>query len=453
MGNKKNRASHGNSHRHVYTRRWPTKKSTPLKSCKMRKQKKHTKNILPLDGSRIINLSQLQQYIHELTAHAAQCPGEITLCGELRDGLASVIESRCGACNHTIQFDTSLKVKGPTGYRRWECNLAAVWGQMSTGGGHSNLEGNMSVLGIPVMAKKNFIQTERCIGEWWKQQLQESMKEAGREEKALAEENGEFHQGVPAITVIVDGGWSKRSHRHSYNAKSGVAIIIGKRTRKLLYIGVRNKFCSSCSKGISEDKHTCFKNWDESSSQMEADIILEGFKQAEEVHGLRYIRFIGDGDSSVHSTLVVGVPVWGKDIQKMECANHCCKCYRSSLEKLVQSHSEYRGKGGLTQKMRKRLTCAARCAIRMRSKESDKSKAIRLLAEDLKNGPFHCFGQHDKCSIDFCSSARDRAVLTEISSTNTGDEREDIDEDDLTSDDDLRRKCIELLYLQCEVNK
>ena len=36
--------------------------------------------------------------------------------------------------------------------------------------------------------------------------------------------------GYPAITVIVDGGWSKRSHKHSYNAKSGVAIIIGKQT-------------------------------------------------------------------------------------------------------------------------------------------------------------------------------------------------------------------------------
>ena len=37
----------------------------------------------------------------------------------------------------------------------------------------------------------------------------------------------EYHDGVPAITVIVDGGWSKRSHKHSYNAKSEVAIIIG----------------------------------------------------------------------------------------------------------------------------------------------------------------------------------------------------------------------------------
>ena len=67
------------------------------------------------------------------------------------------------------------------------------------------------------------------------------MAEAGREEKQLAEDRGDYHEGVPSITVIVDGGWSKRSHRHSYNANSGVAIIIGKETGKILFIGVRNK--------------------------------------------------------------------------------------------------------------------------------------------------------------------------------------------------------------------
>ena len=64
------------------------------------------------------------------------------------------------------------------------------------------------------MTKNSFIQTERGIGEWWRQELHESMAAAGKEEKRLAEHRGDYHQGVPAITVIVDGGWSKRSHKH-----------------------------------------------------------------------------------------------------------------------------------------------------------------------------------------------------------------------------------------------
>ncbi len=34
------------------------------------------------------------------------------------------------------------------------------------------------------------------------------MLDAGKE---VTEERGSFHEGIPAITVIVDGGWSKRS--------------------------------------------------------------------------------------------------------------------------------------------------------------------------------------------------------------------------------------------------
>ena len=71
-----------------------------------------------------------------------------------------------------------------------------------------------------------FINIERGIGEQWKQKLHESMVEAGKEEKSLAEERGDFHEGMPAITVVL--GWSKHSHKHFCNAKSGVAIIIGR---------------------------------------------------------------------------------------------------------------------------------------------------------------------------------------------------------------------------------
>lgn len=103
------------------------------------------------------------------------------------------------------------------------------------------------------------------------------------------EERGDYHQGVPAITVIVHGGWSKRSHKHSYNAKFGVPIITGEATGKLLHIGVRNKYCSACAQGISQDTHKCYKNWSGSSSKVKTDIILDGFKKAQHSHGVCYM--------------------------------------------------------------------------------------------------------------------------------------------------------------------
>lgn len=118
-------------------------------------------------------------------AHAAACgPGyEIMLQGETQAGLASILSSQCSKCHFTIPFTTSDKVVGPKGVFRWEVNPGAVWGQMSTGGGYAKLKEMMSTLGVEVMSPKSFIDTERSIGQWWQQELQEVMAEAGREEK------------------------------------------------------------------------------------------------------------------------------------------------------------------------------------------------------------------------------------------------------------------------------
>jgi hypothetical protein len=110
--------------------------------------------------------------------------------------------------------------------------------------------------------------------------------------------------GAPYITVAVDGAWSKRSYKSNYNALSGVAIIIGARTKKALYVGVKNKYCKKCFYYKNLEKpspvHKCFKNWKSTSTSMEAAIILDGFKQSLDMHKLRFKNVIGDGDSSVY---------------------------------------------------------------------------------------------------------------------------------------------------------
>ncbi len=53
-----------------------------------------------------------------------------------------------------------------------------------------------------------------------------------------------------------------------------------------------------------------------------------------------------------------------------------------------------------------KLVSAARCAIRMRSMESDHQIALKALKRDLLNGPRHCFGIHTDCSADFCTTVK-----------------------------------------------
>ena len=65
-------------------------------------------------------------------------------------------------------------------------------------------------------------------------QLEDSMKQAGIKEHEHAIQQGHYHQGVPAITVAVDAGWSKQSHKCTYNALFAVGVIFGYYTGKLL---------------------------------------------------------------------------------------------------------------------------------------------------------------------------------------------------------------------------
>ena len=68
---------------------------------------------------------------------------------------------------------------------------------------------------------------------------------------------------------------------------------------------------------FSQYSHICFRNWSNSSSEMESDIILQGFMEAGRVHGIRYTRLIGDGDSSVHTTLLQDVQCGGMQYESL----------------------------------------------------------------------------------------------------------------------------------------
>ncbi len=87
--------------------------------------------------------------------------------------------------------------------------------------------------------------------------------------------------------------------------------------------------------------------------------------------------------------------------------------------------------------MHRRLTSTARCAIKMRSQESDVAKALKKLERDLINGPFHCFGQHEKCSSDFCETAKEKEQEP-LRSSDDGNEYEQSNERK-----DLQSKCLQ----------
>ena len=166
MGNSKNsRGSHVSRGKYA-------KKTVPKKQQPAIKESEQNQW-----GSRIINFSKLKDHLHEITQHASTCLActenaltadqAIVFAGEHnREGFASILSSRCAGCNAIFSFATSSRTQGITGVEYWECNLAAVWGQMATGGRHAPLTESMAVMGINVMTKKAFLDAEKRIDEW-----------------------------------------------------------------------------------------------------------------------------------------------------------------------------------------------------------------------------------------------------------------------------------------------
>ena len=121
-----------------------------------------------------------------------------------------------------------------------------------------------------------------------------------------------------------------------------------------------------------------------------------GFRQSEVMHGVRYIKVIGDGDYSVLHTTIP----YGRDVTKLKYANHCVKWYQSHLEQLIKDFPHFKGCGKLSKSTITKIAYGARCAIYKRAPDKDVAK----LKMDLRAGPRHYLGYNQLCDSLWCNS-------------------------------------------------
>ncbi|GFU65287.1 yqaJ domain-containing protein [Trichonephila clavipes] len=291
-------------------------------------------------------------------------------------------------------------------------NNLSVFGALSTGSGFSQEEEKFSVMNVRYMSKDKFASCEKVTAEVMKSYAQEEMVKAILDEKQLAESRGDIDSdGYYCITLIVDGGWCKRSYGHGYNASSGVSVLIGMSTQQIVFIGVRNKVCLICcaiANGRMEKKdHLFWKNWKGPSTAMESDSIVEGLLYLETVRHIRCTRLVGDGDSNTIAKCRERISYGGR-ILKVECANHAVRRY---IHKLQGNTTRFSGPAGikgrqlLKQKIMK-LIKGARNAIKsnaINNHNQPQKETVSNLISDLRNIPNHVFGKHDNCGI-FCKN-------------------------------------------------
>ena len=313
-----------------------------------------------------------------------------------KDSTKTVVKKR-----KRTDFDSvnTIRKKHKTETGTVSVNKEVVVGAINGGMTHAQVQELFSTIGINTPSQKVFTKFEKEICVELEKVLYDYLIENGKTERRMALEAGEkIHpNGAVETCVIVDGSWCTRSYGNRYRALSGCGVVIGFYSKKLLNLGIRNKYCCTCVKyrhqvNRSVPEHTCFMNWQGPSTGMESDILVDAFRIATSMHNLRYTRFVADGDSSTHSEIIARVP-YGRNVEKIECANHACKCLKNRLYKKQHENAECRR--FLSAAIIKKMCDFARNAIVCATTEK---KSVKDLISALKAIPLHFFrGDHKFC--------------------------------------------------------
>ena len=370
--------------------------------------KSDTQSFMP-SGRRLFDVKYLFSQIFNQERHKPfDC--NITfmeVTAETRRGLYSIFVLKCKMCGVIKELSSECSENTDN----IEINTALTLAAVSTGIGYSCLNEVAAAINLPMMSEKTYSERHNQASEIIRKTAWSIMEEAAKEEAKMAVELGEVSKdGIPYITVVTDGAWSKRSYNVNYDALSGVGSIVGYRTSQLLYLGVRNKYCTMCARAQSRQEdvpvHRCFKNWDKSSTAMETDIILEGFLRSIELYNIRFLRMIGDGDSSVYRKLVQVKPYGNLTVEKVECKNHLLRNFSTKLREVATRKRSSSKNLPVPPYLRKEITKnALRLRISVvkateyrRNQDISNIDKMELLKEDILNVPSHIFGEHKRCA-------------------------------------------------------
>lgn len=255
---------------------------------------------------------------------------------EIKKGLMSIFKFRCNSCVNTARINSCF----PKNQCQSSVNESAALGIVSIGLGFYHLEEFLAHMDVKCMSYSTFHRLDvKLQADWWKlaKQFEE---EALNEEIRLAKDNNQVDSaGNVLIEAEIDGSWCKRSFGNNFSSLSGCAAIIGRRTKKIIYSGVKNKYCHICkiaeSKKMEPRIHECKANYVGPSSGMETEIILDGFKFCNE-KAVRFHKLVGDGDSSTYKAIRDLNLYKDPDIntEKFECENHVYKNYNKKCDTL-----------------------------------------------------------------------------------------------------------------------
>jgi hypothetical protein len=211
------------------------------------------------------------------------------------------------------------------------------------------------------------------------------------------------------ISVSGDGVWATRSFYSKYRSLSGASTLIGIKTKKCIFLDVRNSYCFTCDNTKTPTKpHQCSKNFKGPPTAMESKGITSAFLNSEK-QGIRYVEYVGDGDSSVFPNILKCRPYRNTKIKRLQCTHHLLRNFRKRLYGVALK--SVKGKGALMQLLKKNVLRTSKCvtAAAAYRREENVIHATKMenLKQDIQNIPKHIFGEHENCATYFCSGAKE----------------------------------------------
>lgn len=344
----------------------------------------------------IVDLSLLSNLIQSFAA-CKHCTSSNTVCikeeSTKRKGLATNISVYCSNCNENLSTMTSKIGK----HRLYEINTRFVYGIRCIGKGQSAGKTLCAVMNLPpppTTFKKHsdvILNATAFVSDI-------SMMKAANE--AVRENSGSIN-----ITAAFDGTWQKRGH----TSLNGVVTVTSFETGKVLDVECLTKYCQGCTLNkMFEGKHEeqCVTNYSGSSGGMEVIGVEKLFQRSFEKTGVRYVKYLGDGDSKAFDNISNKKP-YGNDVQieKLECIGHVQKRVGARLRRLKNQHKKLSdgktlsGRGRLTDSEIDLIQTYYGLAIRRNTGDSEKMKraiwAIYFHKLSTDDSP-----QHGLCPTD-----------------------------------------------------
>lgn len=270
-----------------------------------------------------------------------------------KKGLASILALKCENCNFEKEFSSSRQAgKG------YDINRRILYSMRSLGQGYSGIEKFTTHMNLPPpMTQNNYDKLVKTVEKAVHEVAEDSMKDAADELR------GDSPQKFIDVDISGDGSWQRRG----YSSFNGTFTTISLQTGKILDIEVMSRYCKACAlkedlrktdqnaydKWMKSHQAHCKLNHIGSAGAMEITGVTRIFNRSIEKRGLRYTKFLGDGDSKAYDTIQSFYP--GKTTEKLECVGHVQKRVGTRLRNLKKTVKNIGGKGKLTDKIIDRL--------------------------------------------------------------------------------------------------